>query len=63
MEQLHSALEYITVDGDLIRGTDMHCEFVDDVLNFFVNYDMYVYKEDDGEESMETFEHNTTVKG
>lgn len=63
MEKLHSALEYITVDGDLIRGTEMHCEFVDDVLNFFVNFDMFVYKKDDGEESMETFEHNTTVKG
>lgn len=63
MEQLLSALEYITVDGDLIRGTDMHCEVVDNVLNFFVNYDMFVYKDSEGAEVMGTFEHNTIVKG
>ncbi len=62
-ERLFGTLEYITVDGDLIRGTDMHCEVVDDVLSFFVNYDMYVYKDVDTEEVMETFGHNTIVKG
>lgn len=63
MENLFTTLEFITVDGDLIRGTDMHCEIVDDVLNFFVNYDMFVYKETVDEETMETFEHKTSVKG
>ena len=63
MERLFSALEYITVGGDLIRGTEMHCEFTDGVLSFFVNYDMFVYKDLVGEDSMETFEQKTIVKG
>ena len=63
MERMVGALEYITVDGDLIRGTEMHCEFVDGVLSFFVNYDMFVYKNVVTEESMGSFEHNTNVKG
>ena len=43
LDDLYHALEYITVDGKLIRGTKMHGELVDGVLNFFVNYDMFVY--------------------
>lgn len=62
-ERLFSALEYITVDGDLIRGTDLHWEIVDGVLNFFVNYDLFVYKNVESAETMETLEHKTTVKG
>jgi len=44
-ERLFSCLEYITVTGDLVRGTKMKFEIVDGVLNFFVNYDLFVYKE------------------
>jgi len=62
-ETLFSLLEYITVGTDTIRGTDMHFEVVDDVLSFFVNYDMYVYKKVITEDSMGTFEHKTNVKG
>jgi len=51
-ERLYDALEYITVDGNLIRGTNMNGEKVDDVLHFFVNYDMYVIKVVAKEESM-----------
>ena len=43
-ERLFSCLEYINVTGDLVRGTKMNCEVVDGVLNFFVNYDLFVYK-------------------
>lgn len=43
-ERLFSCLEYITLDGNPVRGTGMRCETVDDVLNFFVNYDLFVYK-------------------
>ena len=63
IEKLMDALEIITVDGDLCRGTDMHGEVVDNVLSFFVNYDMYVYKEEAAEPAMETVSHNTNVKG
>lgn len=62
-ERLLGLLEYITVDGDLIRGTDIHFEVVDGVLAFFVNYDFYVYKDVVDEESMDAFEYNTIVKG
>ncbi len=63
IERLISALEMITVDGDQCRGTEMHSEVIDDVLSFFVNYDMYVYKEKAVESKMEAFEYKTDVKG
>ena len=63
IERLMNALEIITVDGDLCRGTDMHGEVVDNVLSFFVNYDMYVYKEEAAEPVMESVSHNTNMKG
>lgn len=45
-ERMYDCLEYITMDGDSepIRGTKMKHEVVDNVLNFFVNYDCFVYK-------------------
>lgn len=50
-ERLTWCLEYVTCDGDdkPIRGTQMHSEVVDRVLNFFVNYDGFVLKADDTE--------------
>ena len=63
LNRLIDALEIITVDGDLCRGTDMHGEVVDNVLSFFVNYDMYVCKEETAEPTMETVSHSTNVKG
>ena len=35
----------------------------DGVMNFIVNYDMFVYKEEDGDPEMETLEQSTDVKG
>lgn len=63
LERLISALEYITVDGDQCRGTEMHCEMVDEVMSFFVNYDMYVYKDVTVKDSMDSFIHKSDVKG
>ena len=54
-ERLYSCLETITVDGDLMRGDKMNYKIVDEVLNFFVNYDCFVIKKYDSE-SMETLE-------
>jgi hypothetical protein len=59
IERLIGALEYITIDGDQCRGTEMHFEVVDGVLSFFVNYDMYVYKDVPVETSMEDVSHVT----
>ena len=63
MGRLFDALEYITVDGDLTMGTGMRAEFVDGVLHFFINYDMFVYKEAEPGTPMEMMKQNTGLKG
>ena len=63
LNRLMGALETIEVDGDLCRGTQMHGEVVDNVLSFFVNYDMYVYKDEVAEAAMESVIHSTNMKG
>lgn len=52
-DTLYEALEYINVGEDLQRGTGMRGEFVDDILTFFVSFNMFVYKPTD-EDVMET---------
>jgi len=42
IDKLFTALEYITVSGNLRRGTNMSGQIVDGVLVFTVNYDFYV---------------------
>lgn len=61
-ERLYKCLEYITFNGESkpVRGTQMHSEMIDGVLNFFVNYDCFVYKIEQNE-VMETLESNTAV--
>lgn len=66
-ERLFGCLELITVmadpvNGDLTRGTKMKGEIVDGVLNFFVNYDLFVYKVET-KDLMEDMEINTDAKG
>lgn len=61
-ERMNWCLEYITVSGDKCRGTKMHHEVVDDILNFFVNYDFFVYKREVSE-LMGDMESHSTVKG
>ena len=63
MEGLIDALEMIDVDGDQCRGTGIHSEVVDNVLSFFVNYDMFVYKEEPAKSIMQTVNRNIGVKG
>jgi len=46
LERLSQCLEYIDVDG-LMRGTQMNGKVVDGVLNYFVNYDCFVYKREE----------------
>lgn len=43
-ERMNWCLEYIIVNGDKFRGTKMKYEIVNGVLNFFVNYDCFIYK-------------------
>lgn len=62
-ERLFGCLEVITAGGDLIRGTSLHSEISDDVLSFFVNYDLFTYKHEETEEHMEILNHKTDTKG
>ncbi|MBD5114516.1 MAG: hypothetical protein HDT46_04835 [Ruminococcaceae bacterium] len=43
-ERLFGCLEYITVSGDLTRGSKMSCRIEEGVLKFTLHYDMFVYK-------------------
>lgn len=64
-ERLFSCLELISVDGELLRGTDMNADIIaeDNMLNFMVNYDFFSYKPNK-ETKMEEIEGmETTLKG
>lgn len=64
-ERMYQCLEYITIfDEDKpLRGTKMKHEVVDGVLNFFVNYNCFVFKVDE-KTAMETLQsHKTKAKG
>lgn len=61
-ERLFSSLEYVGVDGDMLRGTGARCEMLDKVLNFFINYNFFVYK-DSASNPMEEISEKVDVKG
>ena len=61
LERMFDCLEVIKVGEDLQRGTSMHGEVVDQVLNFFVNYDMFVYKVE-STDAMETTDLTSNVE-
>lgn len=44
LEKLYECLELIDMNGDSIRGTSMKGEIVNGVLNFFVNYNIFMHK-------------------
>ncbi len=46
-DRIFSALEYITVDGDLTRGTGISSVVSNGVLVVTVSYDMFVYEAKD----------------
>lgn len=61
-KKLMDILEYITVDGGLVRGTKMKAEVVNNVLHFFINYNMIVKKDITKEDSMENLKVNTGLR-
>lgn len=63
-EKMWMCLEYITIAGDEkpLRGTKMNAEVVDGILNFFVNYDYFIYCEPEKQISMDSLQSNTGVK-
>ena len=62
-EELMQRLEFIPVLDAVIRGTEMNYEVVDGVLNFFVNYNCFVYKVDEKVLMGTMQSHKTNVKG
>ena len=64
MERLYDCLEYIFLSAEekTLRGTQMNGKIVENVLNFFVNYDFFTYKTGE-EETMEAIEIKNGVKG
>lgn len=61
-ERLFECLEYINVDGGLLQGTKMESEVKEGILYFFLNYDFFVYKEDNAE-MMRQVSSSIKVKG
>lgn len=61
--RLFLCLEQLAVKNDLVRGTQMSYEIIDGVLHFFVNYDMFVYKQSNVLPTMEEMEEEVSVKG
>lgn len=63
-EQLFNILELITMDGDLIRGSDMTGHVEDGVLNFEVTFKLHVFKKrtSTDEEVMENLEQDISIK-
>lgn len=62
VDALNMELEYITVDGALIRGSKMKHQVIDGVLHFLVNYDLRIRKVIDPDPVMEDLEIIERVK-
>lgn len=60
-EKLFDVLEYITVSGDLVRGTNMNGNIQDGVLHFFVDYNMFLIKQQE-QINMETIDSDVSLK-
>lgn len=59
---LYDAMEYIAIESDLVRGVNMHYEIFDDVLHFFVNFNMVVKKEMIESDKMETLQTRSELR-
>ena len=44
LDELYIALEYISIDGNLVRGVGMRGSVNDGILSFFVNYNVSLRK-------------------
>lgn len=63
MERLYDCLEYIFLSAEekTLRGTQMNGKIVENILNFFVNYDFFTYKAGE-RETMEAIAIKNSVK-
>lgn len=63
VERLFNCLEYITVGEEPVRGSKMNSEIIDGILNFFVNYDLFIMKLKNEKVAMNEILKNVAVKG
>lgn len=56
IEKLFSIMEYITCEGDLLRGTNMDVHTEDGVVIFNVNYNFFVHRVEREQETMDDLE-------
>lgn len=61
MPKLFATLEYITIDGDLTRGTNMSAQIQDGMLHFFVDFNLFVLKVQE-RFNMETMQSDVLLK-
>lgn len=62
-ESMEDCLETVTTaNGDLFHGTDMSWEVIDDVLHFFVNYNVILRDVEAELDCMESFSAETTLQ-
>lgn len=52
-EGLDELLEYISADGDLLRGTNLSFKITEGILHFYVEYTMFAVREQESEANME----------
>lgn len=63
MNKLKDTLEYVTtIDGTVLRGTNINLEIVNGVLHAFVNYNFHVYKFGVPQDQMEGIGHKAQIK-
>lgn len=62
INRLVSCLNWIDVEGDAVMGRKMNGEPVDGILNFFVNYDMFI-RNGENTNPMEDISRNVSAKG
>ena len=62
-ERLLACLKWLPVKDSQVMGRKMHYEVTDDMLHFFVNYDMFVYRVTEAAPVMEEFSVETLAKG
>ena len=63
IERLMTTVDDIIIDTKPIHGSNIHTESTEDVLSFFVNYDLFVNRENIPAEKMKNIEIYETVKG
>ena len=44
LDRLYPILEYIYMENDLIRGTNMEANIVDNILHLQINYDFFIVR-------------------